>query len=433
MEYRKFEQQISETLYHHKVDLDINALIQDIHGDNKKDRKAVWYWFAGIGIFVFASSFFLLSHTFSSPKSKIVAAHLTPSSVIQNSIEDENAPKASNDKNNVINTVGESKITNQSKEKTSKQLTKKDHFSVMVNESVVHNTEISNENIIQNTIEASNANELIGQLPTLDFTAIDFKSNKIIKTDKIVCPSFSNRKKLLVEIIPEVGLFLPMKKLENGANEANNIFTLRNNEEKTLEGINAGLYFQLKREKFPISLKAGLSWSKFTEKMPLNYNYTRSDTTQGIISITYSQTGDTITTIIGDIITEKRLSGSKTRHHSISLWDLPISVGLEKRFGKWFAGLEAGAIINLSMKSEGNILATDTSFVAVNVPQSHFRSSLGLSYFGGVQVGKYFMKAGRIYIAARARFIPSTFSIESNPIKQSYHFAGINLGYVWSF
>ena len=37
--------------------------------------------------------------------------------------------------------------------------------------------------------------------------------------------------------------------------------------------------------------------------MNLEYSYIKRDTTQGIISITVSQTGDTITTIYGDIIT----------------------------------------------------------------------------------------------------------------------------------
>ena len=80
--------------------------------------------------------------------------------------------------------------------------------------------------------------------------------------------------------------------------------------------------------------------------MPLTYSYTRKDTTQGIISVTVSQTGDTITYIYGDIIQERKISGNKTKYYSISLLDLPMAIGAEKRFGSWFAGVEAGLSLN---------------------------------------------------------------------------------------
>ena len=167
--------------------------------------------------------------------------------------------------------------------------------------------------------------------------------------------------------------------------------------------------------------------------MDLKYAYTRKDTTQGVISITVSQTGDTITTIYGDIITDRKISGNKVRHYSFSMIDMPVALGVEKEFGSWTAGLEAGAVFNLSLRTSGTILASDTSFVAADLPSANFRQSLGVSYFAGVTLGKDIFRAGRLYLAARARFIPDAFSGDQNRIKQSYNFFGINAGYIYTF
>jgi len=167
--------------------------------------------------------------------------------------------------------------------------------------------------------------------------------------------------------------------------------------------------------------------------MPLSYSYSRKDTTQGIISVTVSQTGDTITYIYGDIIQDRKISGNKTRHYSISMLDIPISAGVEKRYGRWSAGVEGGLVFNVSMKSSGSILASDTSFVNLDISSNHFKSSLGLSYFGGIHIGRDFHKAGRLFLAARARYIPESFSSDQNRIRQTYHFIGLNLGYVYTF
>lgn len=449
MEYRKFERHIANTLYHDKVDLDVNTLIQDIHGNKKKDHKVVFFLiFSGIvmmvliaGIYYFASDIETKSKIEKTNLSEITLANIDFS---KNRIAESSERGINRILENTSSYISEDTIMTNVQNKRGNHGPTFSKKILLTENTIIKNEELKmysetlnstsiNENIIDNILSEQDAVEQINLLPNIDFKTLVFKTNFGLKTDKVVCPNFSNRKKLLFEIIPEVGLLHPIKKLENGFNEENKIFSLRNADEKSLEGINAGLYLMLRREKLPLYLKAGMSWSKFTERMQLAYSYTRKDTTQGIISITYSQSGDTITAIIGDIITERRLSGNKTRHHAFSLWDIPVSLGLEKNFGSWFVGVEAGLNINLSVKSEGNILASDTSFINVNEPQNHFRSSLGLSYFGGVQFGRDFQRNGRVFLAVRGRVIPTSFNSEANLIKQKYQLIGINLGYVWSF
>jgi hypothetical protein len=254
-----------------------------------------------------------------------------------------------------------------------------------------------------------------------------------LQSDKIICPSFSNRNKLYFEIIPELGIFYPFKKLGFTGSELENKFSLRDKNEFSLEGLQVGLYGRIRKEKSPFYLSAGLTYSTLTEKMSLKYNYTKTDTVQGIISITVSQSGDTITTIYGDIVREHKISGNKIAHYSFQLIDLPIAFGYEKTMDQWVFGIEAGISLNLSLKSKGNILASDTSFINIENVQNDFNRSLGLSYFGGLLVGREFNDFGRLYLATRFRYIPETFSSSQNRINQNYHFAGLNLGYIVRF
>ena len=61
MEYNRFERQIANTLRQDEVSLDINALIDGIHGNKKKDRKWMLLWFFVIGSILMASGLVYLS------------------------------------------------------------------------------------------------------------------------------------------------------------------------------------------------------------------------------------------------------------------------------------------------------------------------------------------------------------------------------------
>ncbi|MFZ1749443.1 MAG: hypothetical protein WAU01_04605, partial [Saprospiraceae bacterium] len=250
---------------------------------------------------------------------------------------------------------------------------------------------------------------------------------------KINCPTFSNSHRLSIALVPEVGVFLPMKQLTNTSSENNTVFGLRDKDERSLEGLSAGLFAQVRMENIPIYIKVGASMSRLTEQMRLDYAYTRQDTSRGIISITQSQTGDTITAIYGDIITERKFSGNKTRHYALSLADLHIGIGIEKRMGNWFAGIEGGAILNLSLRASGSILATDTSFVDLDLVPNHYKSSIGWSYYGAVSVGSDFSEHSRAYLSLQARMNPGSFSTDAGMTRQTYDFVGLNIGYVHSF
>jgi hypothetical protein len=246
---------------------------------------------------------------------------------------------------------------------------------------------------------------------------------------KINCPSFDNSGWHMA-LIPEVGIFHPIKTLENKSPEESLAFNERIKSETTLEGIEIGLYGMLVRDKIPFYLKGGVSYSRISERMDLKYEYTEQDTTIGIISSTVSANGDTITHIYGDIITETTYKGSNRQHHYLHLFDIPISVGYTTYFAGLDIGVEAGVKVNFMTRATGNLLTAQNEYTNLSLNKM-FKNRIGLSYFGGLMIGRNFGKLGDIYIAPRFTYYPDSFNNASNTISQKYFNIGINAGIVY--
>lgn len=440
MEYRKFEKHISNVLNAEEAHLDIDSLIRDIHLKVERKGRIPVFWliwtglllFSGLAVMVYFSELSAVEPgykmTINAQPTDCKDGIAASSIVKQLSDKVEKIPEIKQPNKVIVYNAEAKKTINFKKDAQSVSMPIITKPSVFADADAV-------EVVNHNNNEFTSNIEKTSPLKAIRYNVLSsMNPGKIqINTEKVICPSFSRKGRMYLELAAEAGMFLPLKKLENNASEEGSVYQLRYRNEKTLEGLNAGLYLHLRKENSPVYIKSGISWSRLTERMPLQYSYSRKDTTRGIISITVSQTGDTVTTIYGDIVTERKLSGNKTRHYSLSLWDLPLAVGAEKRFGQWSLGVEAGIMLNLTMKTVGNILATDTSFAAINLSSADFKNTVGVSYFGGVLLGRDFNRAGRIYLAARMRYIPDPFSSDSNPIRQSYNFFGLNLGYLHTF
>ena len=246
---------------------------------------------------------------------------------------------------------------------------------------------------------------------------------------KINCPSFDNSGWHMA-LIPEVGIFKPFKTLENIASDESAAFNERLNSESTLEGLEIGLYGMLVRDKLPLYLKAGVSYSRISERMDLQYEYVELDTTVGIISTTISGNGDTITHIYGDIVTETTYKGSNRQHHYIHLFDFPVSVGYTTYLGGLDIGIEAGVRVNFMTRATGNLLTSQREYTNLSLNRL-FKNRVGVSYFGGLMIGRNFGKFGDIYIAPRFTYFPSDFNNQNNNVRQRYFNIGLNAGVVY--
>lgn len=246
---------------------------------------------------------------------------------------------------------------------------------------------------------------------------------------KINCPSF-DMPRWHMALIPEVGLFYPIKTLENTSVEESAVFNERSSSETTLEGIELGLFGMIVRDHLPVYLKAGVSYSRISERMELDYEYTVLDTTIDIISSTISGNGDTITHIYGDVITETTYKGSNRQHHYIHLFDIPISLGYRTYFAGLDIGIEAGVKVNFMTRATGNLLVSQKDYTNLSLNKL-FKNRIGMSYFGGLMIGRNFGRFGDIFIAPRFTYFPNNFNNQENTINQKYFNIGLNAGVIY--
>ena len=247
----------------------------------------------------------------------------------------------------------------------------------------------------------------------------------------VKCPDFRRKKSGIdFELILEAGYFSPIKYFELTNPDFNQIERLRINNEETQEGINFGFYGKIIGRKVPITFQAGITRNYFTEKMDLSYSYIQRDTTQGIITITQNEVGDTISAIYGDIINLTEVTGSKVKHYRNQMIDLPITLGYAFNFNNFSIGFDAGVIINLGLKSNGSILSSEIEFEELT-SESHFKLNVGISYLGSANIAYKLGSKSKLYLNTKLRIIPSFFNVEGSTLNQKYNFLGVNLAYAY--
>lgn len=242
------------------------------------------------------------------------------------------------------------------------------------------------------------------------------------------CANFGNYHTWRLDIIPEIGMFRPIKSLQSLGMLPNEAVDIRRENERSLEGIQLGVYGRLTHNFSNLYFQIGGTYTRLSERLTRDYSYIRTDTTTGIISLTVSQSGDTITTIYGDIYTQTEVSGSDRVHHYHNVLDIPLMVGYDFDARIFNVGIEAGVSLNLYLLSRGRILNNQLSFddVTVNNP---FRASLGLTYLGGLNVSRRFGR-GSAYLSLRYRHTPGSYTIDESNFQQFYNQVGLNLGYI---
>jgi hypothetical protein len=246
------------------------------------------------------------------------------------------------------------------------------------------------------------------------------------KRRKVECPTFQNKRKVLFFIQPEIGISSPIKSLEEKIIDNSEVTALRKENEKPLEGLHAALYAGVHLGRSPFYVKTGFAYSRLAERMDLSYNTTRMDTTFGIISVTQSQSGDTLTVIYGNIITERTVSGQKIKHYYHHLYDIPLCVGYQYPLTpRLMLGVEVGLVFNVGLRPKGEILTTPTEFAPVN--PILYERSLGLGWRAGLDVE--YALTGKISLGLNARFngFTRSFSNEIATYNQNYLVPGVFL------
>lgn len=254
------------------------------------------------------------------------------------------------------------------------------------------------------------------------------ENESIFKLKPQDCPSF-REKQWSIAFVPEVSYDIQMKELSTSSPEFLDLVNERNNNESTLEGYGLGLSAMM-YHKQGFYFKFGFNYSAFTERMDFSKTYTEMDTTQGIISITESQNGDTLTVIYGDIIINREITETTRAHYRFNMLDIPFSGGMSFDFGNIGLDAEAGVLFNIRTSTSGRVLNSDLNFVDLdNNPL--FRKSLGIGYFGALYLRKNVTNRSSIIFGPKYRVRPRHYNTDQNPIQQKYSTLSFHLGYIY--
>ncbi len=466
MKYQKFENDLKHVFDNATAVVDIDDVIHNIHRTQPKSRNK-WIWLSLFAVFCIGgvvglngiiennhkeiltdkTQYLAKAATVvnASQKKKTVLSKQVSSSVTTPTDED-------TDSNSIIKTTTASKkinsintITKQKKSIDFLPSNTASNNETLINKPTA-NVQLSNINpthlqasdrLIKTVSKSKNitstttrqkltAHSLVHRVELLS------SQRRLPRLQKVDCPTFDTGMKWHIDIIPEIGLILPLKTLAYNGSEPSEVFALRQENEDPLEGIQAALYARVRPGNKPYYLKVGLSYTRVSERMKREVNYIERDTTVGIISITESQNGDTLTVIMGDIITETEFTGVSIAHYFLHMIDIPVAVGYSKSIGSgWRLGGEVGAQFNISMSTKGKLLEGPNSYT--NLPEGgRFNTNLGLSFFGGLTLEKSLGERSSFYISSRFRYFPSSFTPDSYNVSQKYQFIGLHAGYIYS-
>lgn len=260
----------------------------------------------------------------------------------------------------------------------------------------------------------------------------DFSAEKNPFLPGVRCPSFKKKKKLIFSLIPEVGAFYPLTTFRNNSNPNSEVLAIRQREEKTLEGLQAALYGKISLRSSPWYIKTGINYGRITRRMTFDGSYIRRDTTIGIISITESEAGDTVTVVKGPIVTETRVSKYERRHYYHHLWSIPVVIGYQKRFERFVLGAEAGVNFNLLSDQSGYVMTKPDEFGLVK-DAGLYRQKMGISYLAQIQAGIPVNDNNIFAVAIRANINPNNFAHTNVPLTEKYQMIGAHFMYELRF
>lgn len=487
MKYQNFEDELKDLFHGATVPVDVDAIIRGIHEEKPSRRPKTWLWLSLFALFAISGVYTvdaIMSSNHALENSASLTSALTGHTEGKGYTVDSDIPAASTP----AGAATAEAHTESSQPPLSKQNakaaspvteTKKSTKSVASNlqttdvkrttppskeaaNATVKNSQVTELSTSANTMSSATTDSSssstaqtntstdiaapIANLTTrltaasaaiaqADIDLLDYKRELPTKND-VKCPTFKKSTAWHLDIIPEVGYIVPFKTLTNNTPEANNVFEKRAAAENTLEGVQAALYARVRRGASPFYFKFGLSYTRVSERMDLNTSYDSVSTEIGIISITQSQTGDTLTVITGPIETTTTITKTSRDHYYLSLLDIPVAAGYSQSIGGgWRVGAEIGAQFNISMSTSGRLLEDDigaNNYVELPA-QGRFEPSLGVSLFGGFTLERAISARSSFYVSPRFRYFPSNFTPGSYPVQQAYQFAGIHAGYVYSF
>ena len=222
------------------------------------------------------------------------------------------------------------------------------------------------------------------------------------------------------------------KRLSARRESANGLLKLREITENSLETSHVGIELGL-RHRSGWSIWSGIQQTRIVEHFEFDTARVEITTISGVRAIRINPGRDS-TTILGNVPQTRTTTIQKSIFNNYELIDIPVFVGYEKRVGKINLGLQAGILVNLSLKTRGQILNQEAEALDIQQTQNTlFKSRVGLGYQFGARLSGPVVGGVDWMISPFLRVYPKDFAIESNNITQRYRVFGGKFGFLYRF
>ena len=199
--------------------------------------------------------------------------------------------------------------------------------------------------------------------------------------------------------------------------------------EKQLETLHLGFEVLAQTDQ-GVYLRTGAQYSRIARKFAINAERITFDTVpEGIQAIYVNTTTNDTIYVYGPVVSETSTTYNKTTYNYFHLLDIPVMAGYTfKSNDQWSIGVEAGAILNISSKSKGEIYDESGEFYDLKTdPNKWYKTNVGVSFAAGLSAAYHLDRNFQVYLSPNFR-MNSVFSTDKNPIKQSHASLGVNAG-----
>jgi len=224
-----------------------------------------------------------------------------------------------------------------------------------------------------------------------------------------------HKKKIRNFVEINAGIGKPFKHMSS-SNLENSALNFRKETEKPLYSWNSNILIGFDFMQ-TWTIAAGLEWSEIIEK----FNYTNGKATRIEVKIDPSTQQPSDTSLVRGTLSER---GQNT----LSLLNIPLNIGYQKKLGSWKVGLEAGLGLNVRLKSSGKILLAEQDVKSLADLNYIYKTKIGLSSGLAISFERHLSKHVSFMIKPQYITYFSDWSQNSNPVSVYYDMLSLNVG-----
>jgi len=231
------------------------------------------------------------------------------------------------------------------------------------------------------------------------------------------------------------GMALPLKVLGNNPKVVANEAFLKNRKgsEKQLEAISASTYYTFSN-KNGLLLRAGLDYRRLNEKFTVSYTNEKVETVLGVLTMTVDATGQVIAQTMGNKTVATTTIYSNQAYNYYQWLDFPMGVGYQNLNKKRAWELAAGLDLNLFFNFSGtmyNEFGQSTEFSSQS-SSGVFIKKHGIGLWASYGYSRNISKNIRWQLSAKANIPLRNITVENYPLAQRYYCLGLQGGLIFN-